>query len=93
VFAVRSDGTLRGHLGQAEDIGPTGLTLRWPKDAALPADPVSLTFELPGSGRPIAAEAQVVNQRWSGRYRRTGMRFTTLAPEHARLIEAFTRPR
>ena len=89
VFAVRGDGVLRGHLGQAEDIGPSGMTLRWPQEAALPPDPLSLTFELPGSGRAIAARAQVVNQRAVGRFRRAGVRFIALAPESARLIASY----
>jgi hypothetical protein len=90
VFAVRNDANQRGQLGQAEDIGPTGMTLRWPKDAAfLPLAPVALTFELPGSGQPIAARALVVNQRGTGRFSRTGVRFTSLAPEHAALIRTY----
>lgn len=90
VFAVRGEGP-RPVLGQAEDLAPAGMTLRWPKDAPLaPAAAMALTFELPGTGEPIAARAQVVNERHAGgRFRRTGVRFTTLAPEHAALIARY----
>jgi hypothetical protein len=86
VFAVRNGSGGTAQLGQAEDIGLCGMALRWPKDAAPSSTPVTLTFQLPGTREPIAASAQVVNDRFSGRYRRTGVRFTNIAPEHAALI-------
>ena len=88
VFAVKNTSGPRVHLGQAEDIGVTGMALRWPKDAAFPS-PVTLTFQLPGSPEPIAACAQVVNERCAGRYRRTGVRFTALEPHDAELIARY----
>jgi hypothetical protein len=90
VFAVKNTTGARVHLGQAEDIGPSGMTLRWPKDAPVAAEsPVALTFQLPGTHVPIAAEAQVVNTRPTGRFRRTGVRFLSLAPEAAQRIAQY----
>ncbi len=90
VFAVMNTNGQRVQLAQAEEIGPTGMTLRWPKDASLrPATSVVLSFELPGTSGAIAAEAVVVNDNRAGRFRRTGVRFTTLAPEHAALISDY----
>ena len=88
VFAVKNTIGAAVQLGQAEDIGLTGMALRWPKDALF-ASPVTLTFQLPGSGEAIAASAHVVNERSAGRYRRTGVRFTGLEPQHAALIAKY----
>lgn len=88
VFAVKHTVGRDVQLGQAEDIGLCGMALRWPKDAAV-RSPVTLTFELPGTREPIAASAQVVNDRYAGRYRRTGVRFTALLPQHAELIARY----
>ena len=89
VFAVRN-GTGRGVvLGQAEDIGPRGMMLRWPREAALAAsEPVAVSFTLPGGGQPIEARVLVVSKRPSGRFCRTGVRFTTItASDAARIAE------
>jgi PilZ domain len=88
VFAVMNTTGPQIQLGQAEDIAVSGMSLRWPKDAAFPS-PVTLAFQLPGTREPIWADAQVVNDRHSGRYRRTGVRFTTLAPEDAAQIARY----
>jgi hypothetical protein len=88
VFAVKNADGSCVQLGQAEDIGVTGMALRWPKDADF-LSPVTLIFQLPGSRQPIAASAQVVNDRYAGRYRRTGVRFTALDPQDADLIARY----
>jgi hypothetical protein len=88
VFAVMNIAGKEIQLGQAEDIAVSGMALRWLKDAEVPS-PVTLRFQLPGTRQPIAASAQVVNDRYAGRYRRTGVRFTTLAPEDADLIARY----
>jgi c-di-GMP-binding flagellar brake protein YcgR len=88
VFAVKNMAGAHVQLGQAEDIGVTGMALRWPKDADFPS-PVTLVFQLPGTPEPIAASAQVVNDRYAGRYRRTGVRFTALDPRCADLIARY----
>jgi hypothetical protein len=90
VFAVQNGRGREVQLGQAEDIGPAGMTLRFPRDTPLAADAaVILVFELPGTRGAIAARAQVVSERRSGRYRRTGVRFTAVDPQSASLIEAY----
>jgi hypothetical protein len=88
VFAVKNVVGQFVQLGQAEDIGVEGMALRWPKDAAF-LSPIILSFELPGTREPIAASAQVVSDRHAGRYRRTGVRFTSLDPQHAELIARY----
>jgi c-di-GMP-binding flagellar brake protein YcgR len=88
VFAVMNTDGSHVQLGQAEDIAVSGMALRWPKDADFPS-PVTLTFQLPGMREPIWAAAQVVNDRYAGRYRRTGVRFTTIAPEDADQIARY----
>jgi len=88
VFAVMNTAGGQLALGQAEDIAISGMALRWPKDTDF-ASPVTLKFQLPGTREPIAASAQVVNDRYAGRYRRTGVRFTTLAPEDAAQIARY----
>jgi hypothetical protein len=88
VFAVKNIAGRSIQLGQAEDIGMEGMALRWPKDAAF-LSPITLSFELPGTREPIAASAQVVNDRYAGRYRRTGVRFTAIDPQHAELIARY----
>jgi c-di-GMP-binding flagellar brake protein YcgR len=90
VFAVKQITGERVQLGQAEDIAPCGMTLRWPPDAApLPDGPLALTFELPGSLAPIAARATVVHDVRADRYRRTGVRFVALEPDAARRIARY----
>jgi c-di-GMP-binding flagellar brake protein YcgR len=88
VFAVKYAVGGRVELGQAEDIGVTGMALRWNKDADFPS-PVTLTFQLPGTREAIAACAQVMNDRYAGRYRRTGVRFTVLDPQDADRIARY----
>jgi hypothetical protein len=89
VFAVRKGAGRGVVLGQVEDIGPAGMLLRWPRDAAAPGDAVALSFTLPGGARAIEARAEVVSERPSGRYCRTGVRFTALAPADAALIAEY----
>jgi len=92
VFAVREATANRVQLGQAEDIALGGITIRHPKGVVLvPQSPVALSFELPGSGEPIDAEGVVVSDRRVGSFRRTGVRFLVLRPEHEQAIAAFCR--
>ena len=92
VFAVKEATADRVHLGQAEDIAPGGITIRHPKGMVLvPESPVVLSFELPGSTEPIDAEGVVVSDRRVGAFRRTGVRFLVLRPEHQQAIAAFCR--
>jgi hypothetical protein len=88
VFAVKrwADGGWV-QLCQAEDIGPNGMTIRRPKGMTMPPEtPMSLAFTLPGSPEEIAAEAMVVSDVTAGSFRRTGVKFVAIQPEHTQLI-------
>jgi hypothetical protein len=92
IFAVKNAAQIGAgvSLGQAEDIGPGGMSLRWPKETAFtPSAPVTLTFMLPGCERPIAASALIVSEKRLGRFSRTGVSFTGLGPEQSALINAY----
>jgi hypothetical protein len=93
VFAViKRAGGGRVQLCQAEDIAPSGMTIRRPKGAAdLPATEISLAFALPGSGEEISARGMIVSDGVAGHFRRTGVRFVALRPEHAQLIAGYCR--
>ena len=94
VFAVRNEVNGKMQLGQAEDIGPSGITLRRPRDLpVLPQTSVTLTFDLPGSDRTIEATGQVVTDRRYGPFRRTGVRFLDVSAEHLALLSDFCRHR
>jgi c-di-GMP-binding flagellar brake protein YcgR len=90
VFAVK--GLIKGRmqLGQAEDIGPGGMTLRCPQDAPHPPQtPILLTFALPGTRGLLGAAGVVVSDCLVGPFRRTGIRFTLLAPADEERIVRF----
>lgn len=90
VFAVRNVIGSRLQLGQAEDIAPTGITLRRPRDVpVLPQTPLSLSFDLPGAEAPISVTGMVVSDQRRGPFRRTGIRFTEIPPESAERLAAF----
>jgi hypothetical protein len=94
VFAVRQRLGGRMQLGQAEDIGPLGITLRRHRDfPVVPQTPVSLSFELPGMRGIIEAEGRVVSDRRMGFFRRTGVRFDGVSHEHLAMLSAFCRAR
>jgi len=80
------------HLCQAEDIALGGITIRHARGLEhLPQTEVALRFSLPGSGEEIEARGQIVSDVKAGRFRRTGVRFIAVLPEHQRLIAAFCR--
>jgi hypothetical protein len=88
VFAVRVGSQLQ--LGQAEDVGPTGITLRRPRGVPVtPRSTMSLAFDLPGAGIRIDADGLVITDRRTGLFRRTGFHFVQIAPEHAALLAEF----
>jgi hypothetical protein len=92
VFAVKKSFAGRVQLCQAEDIGPSGITIRRPRGTLVaPFSEVSLAFALPGSHEEIAARGVVVNDDVSGGFRRTGVRFIALRPDHERLIAGYCR--
>jgi hypothetical protein len=90
VFAVRNLIGSCLQLGQAEDIAPTGITLRRPRDVpVLPHTPLTLIFDLPGAGVRISVGGLVITDRPAGTFRRTGVRFTEMSPESAALLADF----
>jgi len=90
VFAVRNLIGSCLQLGQAEDIAPSGITLRRPRDVpVLPHTPLTLIFDLPGAGTRISVGGLVITDRPAGTFRRTGVRFTEMSPEDAARLADF----
>jgi len=90
VFAVRNLIGSHLQLGQAEDIAPTGITLRRPRDVpVLPQTPLTLLFDLPGASARISVGGLVVTDRRSGPFRRTGVQFTEISSESAAQLAEF----
>jgi hypothetical protein len=89
VCAVRNTIDGRLYLGQAEDIGPGGITLRRPRDLpVLPRTPITMTLDLPGTRATLDLDGLVVTDRRTGFFRRTGVRFVGPSAEQvARLAE------
>ena len=54
-----------------------------------PRTEVALKFELPGTREEITAEAVVTHDPTAGSFRRTGVGFIALRPEHQQAIAAF----
>ncbi len=97
VFAVKKallDRAGAFQLCQAEDIAPAGMTIKRPKGGqVVPRTEVALSFALPGSQEQISARGVVVSDAAAGAFRRTGVRFITLRPDHAQLIAGYCRRR
>jgi len=94
VFAVKKSQSGAVQLCQAEDIAPGGITILRPRGTSVqPTTEVSLAFALPGTREEIATTGVVVNDVVAGGFRRTGVRFIALRPEHARLIAGYCRGR
>src|SRR5450432_2422295 len=92
VFAVKKSFAGRISLCQAEDIGPSGITIRRPRGSTVPTRAeVALSFSLPGSAEEIAARGVVVTDGADGGFRRTGVRFIALGPDPERLIAGYCR--
>ena len=91
-FAVKNSTGGRLQLCQAEDISPGGITIKRPKDASYtPRTTVALAFSLPGTAELIDAEGRITSDCVAGSFRRTGVSFIALRPEHKRLIAGFCR--
>jgi hypothetical protein len=87
VCAVRNTVAGRLYLGQAEDVGPGGITLRRPRDLPVrPRTPITLTFELPGTQTTLDFDGLVVTDRRAGFFRRTGVRFVQPSPAQVALL-------
>jgi hypothetical protein len=94
VCAVRNMVGNRIHLGQSEDIGPGGITLRRPRDLPMqPETPVSLTFDLPGTQTTVDVDGLVVSDRRYGAFRRTGIRFVGPSSKQLAVLAEFCRHR
>jgi len=92
VFAVKKSEAGAVQLCQAEDIAPGGITILRPRGTSVePSTEVSLAFALPGSAEEIATRGVVVNDTIAGSFRRTGVRFIALRPDHAQLIGGYCR--
>jgi hypothetical protein len=90
VIAVRHRVGEQTELGQAEDIGLLGITLRRHRDAAIvPQTALSLSFELPGNHTLIEAVGRVVSDRVQGYFRRTGVCFDNVSLEHRALLSVY----
>ena len=92
VCAVRNTVEGRLHLGQSEDIGPGGITLRRPRDVpVLPQTPITLTFDLPGTRTTIDVDGMVISDRRTGTFRRTGVRFVGSSSGQLALLSEYCR--
>jgi hypothetical protein len=92
VFAVKKLVGSGLQLCQAEDIAPSGMTIKRPRGTVVaPSTEVDLAFALPGSAREISARGLVVSDVVSGSFRRTGVRFVALRPEYERMIAGYCR--
>ena len=79
-------------LCQAEDIAPAGMAIKRPRGTIVPPrTEIALSFSLPGSDEEISARGLVVSDATVGSFRRTGVRFIALRPEHAQLIAGYCR--
>src|SRR5260221_13387985 len=82
-FAVKNETGGSFQLCKAEDISPEGMSIRRPKGSSYPPrTPVALAFALPGTGEEIAARGVIVSDATAGSFRRTGVSFIALRPEH-----------
>jgi hypothetical protein len=87
VCAVRNTVEGQLYLSQSEDIGPGGITLRRPCDLpVLPATPISLSFDLPGTHSKIDVDGLVVSDRRCGGFRRTGIQFVHPSSDQVALL-------
>ena len=92
VFAVKKAIGKNVQLCQAEDITPSGMTMKRPRGTfIIPRTEIDLAFALPGSNEEISARGVVVHDVVAGSFRRTGVRFIAVRPDHAQLIAGYCR--
>src|SRR5215470_7972482 len=92
VFAVKKSIGRNIQRCQAEDITPSGMTMKRPRGTFIvPRTEVDLAFALPGSSEEISAKGVVVHDVVVGSFRRTGVRFIAVRPEHQQLIAGYCR--
>src|SRR5436189_6356150 len=81
VFAVKKSTGRNIQLCQAEDITPSGMTMKRPRGTfIIPRTEVDLAFSLPGTTEEISARGVVVHDVVVGTFRRTGVRFIAVRP-------------
>jgi len=91
-FAVSEVDGSHVHLCQAEDIAVGGITIKHARGLShQPRTEVALRFALPGSREEIEARGEIVSDSRAGRFRRTGVRFLAVRPDHQQLIAAYCR--
>jgi c-di-GMP-binding flagellar brake protein YcgR len=91
-FAVKQSSGGTVELCQAEDISPGGMAIKRLRDLSqVPRTEVALKFELPGTREEIVTEAVITHDSSAGSFRRTGVGFIALRPEHQQAIAAFCR--
>jgi c-di-GMP-binding flagellar brake protein YcgR len=91
-FGVSEEDGTRIHLCQAEDIAIGGITIKHADGLSHDLrTEVALRFALPGSTEQIEARGEIVSDAKAGKFRRTGVRFIAVRPEHQRLIAAYCR--
>ena len=94
VFAVKKSVGRTVQLCQAENINESGMSMKRPRGTFIvPRTEVDLTFSLPGSAEEISARGMVVHDVVAGSFRRTGVRFIAVRPEHAQLLAGYCRRR
>src|SRR4029079_15946419 len=94
VFAVKKSVGRNVHLSHAEDITPSGMSMKRPRGTFIvPRTEIDLSFALPGSGEEISARGVVVHDVVAGSFRRTGVRFIAVPRAHAPLSARYTRRR
>ncbi len=77
----------RPHLCRASNLSRRGLLVHRVHEPASREVDVGLQFQLPGQDRVITCAGQVVYEhRW---LRASGIRITSIAPEHQELIDSF----
>jgi c-di-GMP-binding flagellar brake protein YcgR len=93
-FAVSEADGARVHLCQAEDIALGGMTIKHARGLSHELrTEVALRFALPGSREEIVARGEIVSDGRVGHFRRTGVRFVSVRPEHQQLIAVYCRRR
>jgi len=91
-FGVSEKDGTRIHLCQAEDIAIGGITIKHADGLSHELrTEVALRFALPGSSEQIEARGEIVSDAKAGKFRRTGVRFIAVRPEHQQLIAAYCR--
>jgi len=92
VFAVNKSLGRTVQLCQAENINESGMSMKRPRGLFIvPRTEIDISFALPGSAEEISARGVVVHDVVVGSFRRTGIRFIAVRPEHQQLIAGYCR--